>query len=362
MLDLLRRAIANAYQSMKRWLGRLFRRRQAELPPPEAPVNPKDLHVVAVYFNHHRFKNLRRNFERFRYHMEDLGVTLHIAELQLPGMPFEVTEEGNPQHIRLTSESEFFHKENLVNVAVMQSMTKRFPNWKYLAWIDADVTFLSDTIVEDTIRQLSRYQVVQMWGKAIDLGPNGEPLHFKVGKNESDAVVSSFALCYQEKKIQSYQYTTATTWHPGYAWAMRRSTWDALGGLLDVSILGAGDHHMAWAFAGKAQQGVHGGMPKDYKDTVLAWLYNAKQVVNGNLGYVPGTVLHHWHGAKSSRKYVERWDYLVRNKFEPTVDLIRRADGLLELAGNKPALRDDCREYLRRRNDDCNVTEDFFQK
>lgn len=320
------------------------------------------LHVVAVYFNHNRFENLRKNFMRFRQHMDDLGVTLHIAELQLPGMPFEVTDEGNPYHIRLTSESEMFHKENLANVAVMQSVMKHHPDWEFMAWVDADVTFLNPNIVQDTIRALARYHVVQMWGKAVDLGPNDEPLHFKVRPGDSDAVVSSFALCYQQRRLGGYQYTTATTWHPGYAWAMRRSLWDACGGLLDVSILGAGDHHMAWAFAGKAHQGLHGSMPKDYKDTCLKWLYTAKHAVNGNLGYVPGTVLHHWHGAKTSRKYVERWDYLVRNHFEPNKDLIRREDGLLEFAGNKPRLRDDCREYFGRRNDDCNVTEDFFRK
>jgi hypothetical protein len=315
-----------------------------------------------VYFNHNRFDNLRENFMRFRAEMEARSdVVLHIGELQLPGMPFEVTDPGNPYHVQLTSDSEFFHKENLVNVVVQNSVTPNFPDWDTMAWIDADVSFLNQDWVSDTFHQLARYPVVQMWSTALDLGPDGEPLRFKAAPGESDTAVMSFARCVRERKVESYQYTTATTWHPGYAWAMTRTLWDQLGGLLDISILGAGDHHMAWAFAGKAQQGVHGGMPKDYTETCLKWLYNAKHTVNGNLGYVPGTIMHHWHGAKSSRMYVERWDYLVRNAFEPNKDLIRRPDGLLEFAGNKPQLRDDCREYLWRRNDDCNVTEEFFK-
>lgn len=326
-------------------------------PTQDESLSPKDLHVVAVYFNHHRYENLRLNFDRFRDHMQELGVTLHVVELQVGSMPFEVTEEGNIHHIRLRSDCELFHKENLVNIGVAQSVAKNYPDWKYVAWVDADVTFLNPNIALDTIHQLNRYSVVQMWSKAIDLGPDTEPLHFKVGKNESDAVVSSFAYCYREKKIANYQYTTATTWHPGYAWAMNRQTWDSIGGLLDISILGAGDHHMAWAFAGRAHQGIHGASSDDYKKQCLQYLYSAKHVVNSNLGYVKGTILHHWHGRKVQRKYIERWSISIDNNFEPSTDLVRRPDGLLELAGNKPQLRDDIRAYFEARNDDCNTLE-----
>ncbi|TAG22557.1 MAG: hypothetical protein EAZ40_08055, partial [Rhodobacterales bacterium] len=42
---------------------------------------------------------------------------------------------------------------------------------------------------------------------------------------------------------------------------------------------------------------------------------------------------------KAARRYVERWDVLVRHAFDPTADLLRNSWGVLELAGNKPALR-----------------------
>lgn len=319
-------------------------------------MSPSELHVIAVYFNHQRYNNLRLNFERFKKHMQALGVTLHIGELQLGNMPFEVTEAGNPLHVQLRTRHELFHKENLINVVEKLSVRKNFPDYQYLAWIDADVTFLNENVITDTIQQLNRYKVIQMWEKAVDMGPDGTPLRFKRNlPGDSEEVVTSFAACYQEQRAENYQYTTATTWHPGYAWAMQRETWDALGGLLDISILGAGDHHMAWAFAGRAMQGVHGSTSENYKKHCKRYLERACEYVNGEFGFVPGTLIHHWHGRKHARKYVERWDVLVENNFEPDADLYRLPNGLLELTDRNPNLRHGIRDYFRQRHDDANT-------
>jgi hypothetical protein len=171
-----------------------------------------------------------------------------------------------------------------------------------------------------------------------------------------NAVVESFGYCYQTYGLEARKAGGyATLWHPGYAWAIRRDTWEQGGGLFDISILGAGDHHMAWAFVGHAHMGIHGRTTKAYQKAALARLYRMKHVVNGDLGFVEGTILHHWHGRKSSRKYVERWSILVDNKYDPNTDVYYDEHGLLQLTGDNHGLRDGIRDYFAQRNDDANT-------
>ena len=63
--------------------------------------------------------------------MAQLGVTLHVVELVLGQAPFEVTNARNPLHVQLRTDTEFFQKENLINIGVA-NLTKRFPDWRYL--------------------------------------------------------------------------------------------------------------------------------------------------------------------------------------------------------------------------------------
>jgi hypothetical protein len=160
--------------------------------------------------------------------MAELGVTLHVVELVLGQALFEVTDARNPLHIQLRTDTEFFQKENLVNIGVV-NLTKRFPAWRYVAWIDGDITFFNPTAITDTLYRLQRHPVVQMWSKACDLGPDGMPMDLKGPDGSQSAIVSSFAYCYANRVDRG----VATYWHPGYAWAMRRETFEAVGGLYE---------------------------------------------------------------------------------------------------------------------------------
>jgi hypothetical protein len=317
------------------------------------------LHVVAVFFNHYRSKNLLANFQRFTQHMKDLGVTLYTVEAVLNDSDFEVTDAANPYHIQKRVKYELFRKENLQNIGVHRAIELHGDDVKYLAMVDADLTFINANIVEDTISQLQRHKVVQMWSTALDLDPKGEPLVF-APKNVS--TIKSLAYCYETVGLDNpVQNGYSVERHPGYAWAYRRSVWDEVGGFLDISILGTADHQMAWACVGNVEVGIHGGTSENYKQRVIEHLTRFKDAVKGDIGAVAGMILHHWHGTKESRRYIERWSIMVDNNYEPDTDLVRRHDGLIELNENKPQLRNDIRRYFAIRNDDCNVTADFFK-
>ena len=76
--------------------------------------------------------------------------------------------------------------------------------------------------------------------------------------------------------------------------------------------------------------------------------------INGNIGALPGSIEHGFHGSKRDRAYESRWDILIRNGFDPDNDLIRNTWQAWELAGNKPQLRRDIERYFRSRDEDAN--------
>jgi len=306
--------------------------------------------VVAVISNSVRYRSRVRLFKKFHKEMRDAGAQMIVVELAYGRRAFEVTEEGNPHHLQLRSEAEIWHKENMINLGVLR-LTEVAPDWKYFAFIDADISFVpSHSFVErqrwisETIHQLQHYAVIQMFQHAVDLGPTGEVF----AKHEG------FAWSYHEGKItkQTQKYTS---FHPGYAWAIRREAFTQVGGLIETAILGAGDRHMAYGMIGMMNVSIQPKLHPNYSVPLMQWQARAERYIQRNIGYLPGTIVHHWHGKKKDRKYHDRWNILVQNQFDPYTDLKRNEHGLLELVVITPRqmkLRDDIRKYMRSRNED----------
>jgi hypothetical protein len=90
----------------------------------------------------------------------------------------------------------------------------------------------------------------------------------------------------------------------------------------------------------------------NFSATLLEWQASYQDCVNGNIGYIDGTVVNYWHGRREDRVYDTKWQILVKHEFDPKVDLQKTTDGLLELTSRNPGLRDDIRQYFRSRNED----------
>jgi hypothetical protein len=211
-------------------------------------------------------------------------------------------------------------KENLINIGV----SKLPRSWQKIAWIDADITFLNEKWVEYTQDALDVFDVVQLFQTAIHLGPNGEPI--KTDK--------SFGYMYRSggkpySKTDKYGF-----WHPGYAWACTRKAFDTMGGLLDWAILGSGDRHMALALIGKVEDSAPGNIHPSYQNLLIEFQNKIKKLM---LGWVQGTIVHHWHGSLENRKYRERWEILTRLKYNPELDIGYTLSGLVQLTkvGNR---------------------------
>lgn len=297
------------------------------------------LHVVTCIANPIRWASRIALFQRFAAHVVGSGAQLTVVECAYGDRPFACAAMAGANHVGVRAKTLLWVKENLLNIGIA-----RLPqDWKYLAWIDADITFRNPDWAAETVQALQLYDIVQPWSDCYDLGPGDE--HLQAYRSFCRQFVDGRPL-----GADGYPFA-----HPGYAWAATRQALDHVGGLIDTAALGAADHHMALALAGRVRESVPGGISDGYLRPLLHWQGRAQQHIGGNVGYVPGTIEHSWHGAKVRRAYVDRWNILVRNQFDPALDLKRNVWGVWELAGNKPRLRREIDLYFRDRNEDANM-------
>lgn len=296
------------------------------------------MHVVCCINNPIRWHSRVRLFRNFVKHMLESGVRLHIVECAHGDRPYEIPDVPEAYNlIRVRTNSLCWIKENLLNIGI-----NRLPeDWKYVAWIDADVFFRHRNWASETVHALQQYPVIQPWASCIDLGPNNEVMdHHK-----------SFAYMVWHGRLKGigkgYEFC-----HPGYAWACRREFLERVGGLVEFAICGAGDHHQALGMVNKILWSVPKGVNPNYIKLLIEWQKRAYAVTNGNLGYLAGAIEHFWHGDKHNRKYIDRWEILIDNNYDPLTDIKKNTYGVISLAGNKPRLEHDLDRYFRGRMED----------
>ena len=293
------------------------------------------LYVVLPYFNFCEYKRRQTLFIQFIRRIQTIpGIQIIISEAisnkgSLPRLP------GIYRHLRFSTQDNIWLKENLINLA-----TRALPdNWKYVSWIDADITFLNDEWVQDTIAELQTFDIVQMFHTCVNLGPHGESL--KIDK--------SFGYMHEKSGTEYSKTDKYGFWHPGYAWACTRKAWEQMHGLLDWAILGSGDRHMALAWIGKVEYSTPGNVHPTYMSMLKEYQMLCK---NLTLGYVAGTILHHWHGRFEDRKYRERWQILTNYQYDPLTDIKLTSRGLIQLTDAGKRMDADLRAYFAGRRED----------
>ena len=343
------------------------------LPDDSVRSERKNLWVITAISNPAQWKSRYALYLQFRKHItEELGVNLCTIECALGAGGFHVTEVDEDAStslktvkstgsktldVRVRNASWVWLKENLMNVAVKHLP----PSADYLLFSDADIRFCSPTMIDELIYALAgTFTIVQPFETCADLGHEGQILavHKSFGSCHAAGMTWNPVIRRGAKTGVAYSvYDTADsgnfhTWHPGYCMAMRKRTFQKLGGLIEVGVAGAGDHHMMTAIIGRAAESYPSGIHKNYKKAVAKWQDKAKKYVRGNFGFVRGTIHHYHHGPKKNRAYISRWNILTRNAFDPEKDVWINADGVLELASGNAGLREDLRRYFISRNED----------
>lgn len=264
---------------------------------------------------------------RFLRQLERMGVEVHVAELAYDEQPHFLPESPRFHRFRTSPNNVFWHKENLLNLAA-----ERLPeHCDSVAWIDADLWFTNREWPALTSDRLERHAVVQLFEYAQWAGRDGRASGGVRGSAADQCV-----------KIGRN--------HPGFAWAARREFWRSYGGLCENAIAGSGDTVMASAWLGEKE--LPREVPYRNEDWRL-WTEKSRAWVraNGGCGFVPGTVVHDWHGDHHERRYTARFRLL--EEIDPKNAVSRREDGLLEFTPDVPInVRLGFKAYFDVRNED----------
>jgi len=304
-----------------------------------------NLYVITTHFNPHRFKSRVRLYGDFARHVEASGATLLTVEAAFGDRPFEVTQSDNPMHVQLRTSTVLWHKERMCNLGI-QRLYQLAPDAKNIGFFDSDISFSNPKWVEDTVHKLMHYPVVQPFGTAINLDANEEPMW---------SCPSSFRAFLEERGFHQdpprpvgYLFKG----HPGLAWAFTREALDKLGGLHDTCAAGSGDTVMSNCLKGDWSIYLPTLPSASMVRSIRKWARRCDEHIQTRVGFVPGAVLHHWHGKSEKRGYEKRWSILSFHQFDPDEDLALDSQGLYRWAGNKPRLEDDIRLSLSSRNED----------
>lgn len=302
------------------------------------------LHVVGVISNpvryHSRYRIAREWIEVMA---KTPNVKLHIVETAFGDRHHELEDlcrSLGVNFLPLRNKQHIWIKESMINLGVRDLLPR---DWRYMAWIDADVSFENKDWAIETIHALQHHAVVQPWQHAIDMGAYGSILE----THTSFASLVATKQLRKRKPSDPYKFG-----HPGFAWACTRAFWEATRGLIDCAILGSADHHMATGMVGDVSASVNEKCSPGFKKVCDEWSARALRATRGQIGFVSGFLKHSFHGPKRRRFYCERWQIPIQHGFDPEKHLSHDEQGLVRLAPEKHALDEDIRLYNLSRHED----------
>ncbi len=330
--------------------------------PFRPPADLSRFFVVTPISNPIRFDRRFELYWRFAEMCEDSGVQLITVEQAFGLRPFMVTGADNRMHVQVRTVEELWHKENMLNIGIKRAAEM---GAREVAWVDSDCrpAMLPRAWYEETWHQLQHYEFVQMFEWLIDMSLNYNPIgtpqpsfmsnYIKNGSPDLEDFIklnggpSPYPYYYGGKRV-----------HPGLsglAWAANVETGlNRVGGLIDYSILGAGDWYMAHGLVGKMRV-LHAKPTGALVRKLFQWQELCERWIKRDVGFVRGTLYHDFHGRKELRGYNTRGSILTDNAFDPDLDIKYDAQGLLQLETWEPRqirLRDQIRAYFRARNED----------
>ena len=326
------------------------------------------LHVISVISNICEFKRRWELFKEFQARMEKEErcrtdsppgtgprMKFYVVELAYGQQMFHVTDTKNPRHLQLRTEHALWHKENMINVGVK----KLFPTeWKAMAWIDADIEFDNLNWVGDTLKVMNVCDVAQMFSICFDM-------------DKSPGNVLATWISHGTKQAHGHTFYSLrndpSAWHCGYGFAYSRHFWDKMGGMYDRSIIGNGDNIMCKMFLNDPyfynasyRNQIFRNHIYDYASRIKdASRFEKDEDENEEhrslrVGYVPGAIIHHFHGKKTNRQYDVREQIPIRHKYDPTKHITEDENGIMVPTEEMPVdiLKDLLKMFATRNEDE----------
>jgi hypothetical protein len=302
----------------------------------------EDLCAITCFYNPEDYQTKLQNYQIFVDALQGSGIDCVTVECSMGKMDFQLPDR--PGLVRVRGRDVMWQKERLLNIAI-ENVPARFTK---IAWLDCDLLFTNENWVEETSRLLDRYPVVQPFESVVRL-PRGAMRDTGDGERWQ-----GFAAVYKKEPHVLLTGDFAGHGHTGFAWAARR---DVLAGhgLYDGCVAGSGDHMMAHSFAGdwhgRCIRRIFGANDAHWRH-FATWSGSIYQKVRAELSFVPGSLLHLWHGETQDRRYVHRNRDLAGFQFDPAKDVAVSSGGCWEWSSDKPELHDWAANYFGLRKED----------
>lgn len=338
--------------------------------PVKQAADLSHFYVVLVISNPIRFKRRYELFWKTYSMILAAGVNCIVVEHALGKRPFILTDPDNPFHVQVRGIDELWLKENLINIGITRicQIDPEAALRGEVMWQDADCFPMVPyrEFCDEVWHALQRYEVVQCWDRMLSLGPNSEPVKGSKGAHIELSFMKTYAdhgfqvppykFSKAEFENYGYGYGYSAFGHTGLCWAANISAIHAIGGILDVCVLGSGDWHMAHAFVGMVKQwsGEFSTLP-EYKKYILEFEQKCERWLKRDVGCVKMMLGHWWHGKIKSRGYNTRGAIHTENDYNPFTDIKKDAQGLYQLEtwdARQMRIRDLTRAYFESRNED----------
>ena len=245
--------------------------------------NAKDTAVLIAFFNPVPFKRPLKNLLYVMKTLKDENIPHFVAECVF----FDREPEVPGANLVVRSNSLMFYKENLLNL-----LEKTVPaQYTKLVLMDGDIIFGAPDWVDQISKKLDVADIIQPYSEACWLFPDNTRIRCKK---------PSYAYAISSKSINDN--TPPNKYHPGFAWAMKRSIFKSIGGLYDKAIAGNGDIMFAFSLL----NGISSAYIARYAPCMLdTWNeYNKRmQALHPVVGYINIDAYHLFHGLGKNRQY-----------------------------------------------------------
>jgi hypothetical protein len=300
---------------------------------------PGDLCVITCLFNVSApYAKLRNFLTAYSPHRFD-SIPVLVVECAYADHPFEIPASQGVIQVRSTAN--LWQKERLLNCA----LARVSPRFKKIAWLDSDILFENSDWAIEASKKLDQTPIIQLFERVVRL-PAGQTFYSGEGK-----IWEGFASVYREHPNALLHGDFAVHGHTGFAWAARREVLSP-SLLYDGAIAGGGDHVMAHAFCGDWESSCLTKLMCEgsaWHRHAIRWAQGIYPLVRGEVDFVPGAVLHLWHGEIDSRRHKDRHRVLHACNFDPATDVKIAPNGCWEWCPQKPELHRIIGEYLSQR-------------
>lgn len=269
--------------------------------------------ILSTYYNPTNDPRTFANYCRFRRNLNMQGISdgdIYVAELAYEGQQFV----ADP-YLRVHGDRQQlvpWQKESLLN-ALVETLPHK--NDQPVAWLDADILFMNDDWYEHTenLYENKGYDVVQLFGEAYYMDAWGSLDNLVWG--------AAHAMGCSKPDFDNYAKS-----QPGLAWSCRSIAFLQKHKLFEYMITGSGDTVAFRAFTGCAKLRLIYCASPQLRVAIQDYCTQVQKDLAGKKpGWVPGSVVHLYHGPLANRRYIDRWCAL--EDFNPHADIAPRISG-----------------------------------